>query len=128
MAITNAHQDESNGKSVDENMIVLKMRIKKMKVLESGGGAKGGGMAAPPSSDHWTEWEKKVFRQYHEGVYDSIEMLQAYLMNTRPSVAMGIMALIAMSVPLCSSAVMMNFLKVAKGLLAGCHVCIDIDF
>ncbi|KAL8472676.1 hypothetical protein ACS0TY_029120 [Phlomoides rotata] len=122
VSIVNAHQD---GSEVDENMIVLRMRIKKIKVLESGGG--GGEGAAPPSSD-WSEWEKKVFTHYHEGVFDYMEMLQGCLMNTRPSVALGMMTLIAMSLPLSSSVVMMNVLKLAKGLLAGCHVCIDIDF
>ncbi|PIN08261.1 hypothetical protein CDL12_19180 [Handroanthus impetiginosus] len=125
LMIINAEKqdDQSEGKSVDENMIVLKMRIKKLKALETNNTNQG----SVQSSD-WKEWEKKVFTRYHEGVCDTMELLQAYLMNTRPSVALGILALVAMSVPLSSSVVMANVLKVAKGLLAGCHVCIDIDF
>lgn len=120
----NAQQGESERKSVDENMIVLRMRIKKMKVIEGGGG--NNDVVAP--SSEWKEWERRVFTHYHEGVCDSVEMLQSYLMNTRPSVALGMLALIAMSVPFSSSVVLANALKLAKGLLAGCHVCIDIDF
>ncbi|KAL2241431.1 UNVERIFIED_CONTAM: hypothetical protein Sindi_0784300 [Sesamum indicum] len=110
----------------DENMIVLKMRIKKLKVSESSRSTQEG-TAVAPSSD-WKEWEKKVFTRYHEGVCDSVELLQSFLMNTRPSVALGLLALVAMSVPVSSSVVVVNALKVARGLLAGCHVCIDIDF
>ncbi|KAH6784663.1 hypothetical protein C2S52_009622 [Perilla frutescens var. hirtella] len=120
--VINAQGGESEGKSVDDqSMIVLRMRIKKMKAIEGGEGA-----ATPPSE--WKEWERRVFTHYHEGVCDSVEMLQAFLMNTRPSVAVGMLALIAMAVPFSSSVVVVNALKVAKGLLAGSHVCIDIDF
>ncbi|GER48075.1 ABC transporter of the mitochondrion 2 [Striga asiatica] len=113
-------KNNDHGKSVDENMIVLKMRIKKMKALESIKNE-----ASKPSSD-WLEWENKFFRRYHENICDSMEFLQSYLMNTRPSVAMGMLILVAMSFS--SSVVMVNALKMAKELLAGCHVCIDINF
>ncbi|KAL1536968.1 hypothetical protein AAHA92_29535 [Salvia divinorum] len=123
-----AQQGGGDGKSVDENMIVLRMRIKKMKVIEGvGGGGEGEGeegVALP----EWKEWEKRVFTHYHEGVLDTVGLLQSYLMNTRPSVALGMVALIAMTVPFSTSVVVANALKVAKGLLAGSHVCIDIDF
>ncbi|KAL8044753.1 hypothetical protein ABFX02_08G066500 [Erythranthe guttata] len=119
--------DHERKSIIDEsNMIVLKMRIKKMKMLESNNNNNKEGAAAP-SSD-WNEWEKKIFTHYHEGVCDSMELLQSYLMNTRPSLALGALVLLAMSVPFSSSVVMVNALKVARGLLAGCHVCIDIDF
>ncbi|KAL0343406.1 UNVERIFIED_CONTAM: hypothetical protein Sangu_1228000 [Sesamum angustifolium] len=119
---------QGDRQNVDENMIVLKMRIKKLKVSESSGrNQEGTAAAAAPSSD-WKEWEKKLFTRYHEGVCDSVELLQSFLMNTRPSVALGLLALVAMSVPVSSSVVVVNALKVARGLLAGCHVCIDIDF
>ncbi|CAA0817259.1 Unknown protein [Striga hermonthica] len=115
-------KDDNNdpGKSVDDNMIVLTMRIKKVKVLESINNE-----AARPSSD-WLERENKFFTRYHENICDSMEFLQSCLMNTKPSVAMGMLILVAMSFS--SSVVMVNVLKMAKGLLAGCHVCIDIDF
>ncbi|KAG8384145.1 hypothetical protein BUALT_Bualt04G0087800 [Buddleja alternifolia] len=119
------NQGRNEGKSTDENMVVLKMRIKKLKVSEKISSNQGA--EAAPSKD-WKDWEKKIFTRYHESVFDSMELLQSYLMNTRPSLALGILTLVAMSVPLSSSVVMVNALKVARGLLAGCHVCIDIDF
>ncbi|CAI9766907.1 unnamed protein product [Fraxinus pennsylvanica] len=102
-------------------MSVLRLHIKKMKVLESRRTSQN------PSSD-WMEWEKRIFTRYHEDVCEAMALLQTYLMNTRPSVALGVLALVAMSVSLSSSTAMVNVLKIAKGLLEGCHVCIDIDF
>ncbi|KAG6392585.1 hypothetical protein SASPL_146809 [Salvia splendens] len=123
-----AQQGGGEGNSVDENMIVLRMRIKKMKVIESVGGGEGEGEEGVVAAPEWKEWEKRVFTHYHEGVLDTVGLLQSYLMNTRPSVALGMLALIAMTVPFSTSVVVSNALKVAKGLLAGSHVCIDIDF
>ncbi|KAI3462583.1 hypothetical protein Pfo_019246 [Paulownia fortunei] len=123
--LVNAKQGgESEGESVNENPIVLRLRIKKLKVLEAN---KNQDQARLPSSD-WNEWERKLFTHYHEDVFEAMELLQSYFMKTRPSVALGVLALVAMSVPLSQSDFLGNALKVAKGLLAGCHVCIDIDF
>lgn len=120
---------DSERKSIDDKMIILRMRIKKMKVLEARtSGDKDQGIASQRPSSDWKDWEKKLFTHYHEDVCQGIELLQSYLMNTRPSVALGTLMLLAMSVPLSSSVVMGNVLKVARGLLAGCHVSIDIDF
>ncbi|KAL2531638.1 hypothetical protein Adt_04989 [Abeliophyllum distichum] len=121
--VVNAKKGDNEGESssVDENMSVLRLHIKKMKMLESSR------TSQQPSSD-WMEWEKKIFTRYHEDVCEVMALLQSYLMNTRPSVALGVLALVAMSVPLSSSVAMVNVLKIAKGLLEGCHVCIDIDF
>lgn len=112
----------------DENMIVLRMRIKKMKVIEGKKMKVREGDDDDVAATEWKEWERRVFTHYHEGVCESVEMLQSYLMNTRPSVALGVLALIAISLPFSSSVVLANALNLAKALLAGSHVCIDIDF
>lgn len=112
----------------DENMIVLRMRIKKMKVIEGKKMKVIEGDDDDVAAAEWKEWERRVFTHYHEGVCESVEMLQSYLMNTRPSVALGVLALIAISLPFSSSVVLANALNLAKALLAGSHVCIDIDF
>ncbi|XP_075475614.1 uncharacterized protein LOC142506804 [Primulina tabacum] len=118
------NEDNDAGKSsVDENMIVLRMRIKKMKALEVASKER-----VTPSSEDSKEWEKKLFALGHENVYETTENLQSYLMKTKPSVALGMLALFVMCVPLSSPFAVDNVLKVVKGLLAGCHVCIDIHF
>lgn len=89
-------KDGYNGKTVDENMIVLRERIRKLKAemeMESGG---GGGDRLP---DNWMEWEKKYTYSggYHSDIYEGIAMLQRFLMETRPSVALGLVAGLAFS-------------------------------
>ncbi|KAL3346235.1 hypothetical protein AABB24_024927 [Solanum stoloniferum] len=88
--VINARFDQYNGGGrskniVDENMIVLRMRIKDMKLLETG----------PPSN--WMGWEKKYFAHYNEDVCEAIGLLQMYLMETRPAFALGMLALICFS-------------------------------
>ncbi|KAL2499475.1 hypothetical protein Adt_25030 [Abeliophyllum distichum] len=120
--VVNAKQGDNEAKSVDENMIVLRMRIKKMKMLEASSGSQ-----EMPNSN-WKEWEKKYCRHYLEDICEGVGLLQSFLMNTRPSLALGMLTLIAMTVPLSTYVVLFNALKVAKGLLAGSHLSIDIDF
>ncbi|KAK4711991.1 hypothetical protein R3W88_006504 [Solanum pinnatisectum] len=91
--VINARFDQYNrgGRSkniVDENMIILRMRIKDMKLLET---EKSG----PPSN--WMGWEKKYFARYNEDVCEAIGLLQMYLMETRPALALGMLALICLS-------------------------------
>ncbi|XAR51487.1 hypothetical protein NMG60_11006127 [Bertholletia excelsa] len=78
-----------NGRLVDENMIVLRVRIREMKMSEPG-------FEFPPE---WTEWEKKFYEHYNMHVCEAVGFLQSVLMNTRPGLAIGVMALMAMSVP-----------------------------
>ncbi|XAR51488.1 hypothetical protein NMG60_11006129 [Bertholletia excelsa] len=78
-----------SGRLVDENMIVLRVRIREMKMSESG-------FELPPE---WTEWEKKYYEHYNIHVCEAVGYLQSVLINTRPGLAIGMMALIAMSVP-----------------------------
>ncbi|GKC89953.1 hypothetical protein Tco_1150602 [Tanacetum coccineum] len=83
-------KDGRSGKMVDENMIVLRERIRKMEEIEYDGGDNG-------LPNNWMEWEKTyVFSgSYHANVYDVIAFLQRLLMETRPSVALGMVAVLA---------------------------------
>ncbi|KAJ8545910.1 hypothetical protein K7X08_018493 [Anisodus acutangulus] len=63
--VVNARFDQHNrggSKNVDENMIVLRMRIKELEAGKSG-----------PSSN-WMGWEKKYFAHYNEDVCEAIEL------------------------------------------------------
>ncbi|RWW46575.1 hypothetical protein BHE74_00047485 [Ensete ventricosum] len=77
------------GGLVDENMIVLRRRIHEMKMAERN-------YEAP---SEWMDWEKRYYARYHADVSDILCLLQTLLMNTRPSVAIGLMAVLALSVP-----------------------------
>ncbi|KAJ0954445.1 hypothetical protein HanRHA438_Chr00c17g0851511 [Helianthus annuus] len=72
---------DDGGNLVDENMIVLRMRIKELEIEERGG--------LGPQADKWMEWEKKYYGSYIRDVCEAMMMLQMCLMNTRPSLALG---------------------------------------
>ncbi|KAF7827703.1 putative Mediator of RNA polymerase II transcription subunit 18 [Senna tora] len=88
------------GRLVDENMIVLRKRIHEMKMMEKN--------YEPPSD--WMEWEKRYYTSYDSIICDVMGVLQRNLMNTRPSLALGMMALIAMSVPTSSAFLLYHLL------------------
>ncbi|CAL5372558.1 unnamed protein product [Camellia sinensis] len=94
---------------VDEGMIVLRMRIRELKLSE---------MSHVLPSD-WMEWEKKYYENYNEDVCEAMGWLQSVLMNTRPSLAMGMVALVALSLPFSSFVFILQAIEVAKGKEGG---------
>ena len=103
------------GRLVDENMIVLRMRIRDMKTLEMDHEAN-----QPPSE--WTEWEKQYFTYYKEDVYEGIGLLQNYLMNIRPCLALAFVALFMLSVPISSGFVIFHVTEMTKHIFSGLHL------
>lgn len=93
-------------------MIVLRKRIHEMKMVERN--------YEPPS--HWMEWEKRCFTSYDSLVCEIVGVLQSQLMNTRPSLALGLFVLIAFSVPISSTLVFSHFLQITKIVFDGFHV------
>jgi len=61
------------------------------------------------------EWEK----QYYVRICEAMELLQFEVMNTRPSLALGMVArsLIMLSVPTSMVVIMFHLVEVAKGIL-----------
>lgn len=91
---------------VDENMIVLRMRINEMKMVERN-------CEAPAD---WMEWEKRYYGSYDSDICKGVGMLQRFLMNTRPGVALGMLALVGFSVPSSVLLVLINLIEVGKGV------------
>ncbi|KAL6324776.1 hypothetical protein AAG906_018303 [Vitis piasezkii] len=85
------------GKLVDENMIVLRMRIREMKMLR----------------------RKRYYERYNGDVCEAVGLLQSYLMNIRPSLALGFLALITLSVPISTAVVILHAIEMARGILSG---------
>ncbi|XVE72158.1 hypothetical protein DITRI_Ditri11bG0016400 [Diplodiscus trichospermus] len=102
----NYGRDDYQGKLVDESMIVLRMRIKEIKVLEK--------KDEVPSN--WMEWEKQYFLHYNEDIFRAIGLLQNYLMDIRPSLALGIMALLMFSVSISTFSFLLRCFKIAEGI------------
>ncbi|XP_019417677.1 PREDICTED: uncharacterized protein LOC109328594 [Lupinus angustifolius] len=96
---------------VDESMIVLRLRIKemKMKMME---------MNDNEAPCEWMEWEKKCYDHYDEDVCEAIGFLQCFFMSLRPSVALGLLTLVVMSVMICLGVGFFYALDIARTLLS----------
>ncbi|XP_039043929.1 uncharacterized protein LOC120183272 [Hibiscus syriacus] len=98
---------------VDENMIVLRKRIHEMKMIERN--------YEPPAD--WMEWEKHYYTSYDSIICDVLGVLQSMLMNTRPSLAVGMVALIVLSFPASAAFVVLNAVDVTKRIVeTGIHL------
>ncbi|GKC71393.1 hypothetical protein Tco_1117276 [Tanacetum coccineum] len=103
--VVNAERGANDkGKLVDDNMIVLRMRIKEVEMEEMDG-------LPPTISENWMKWEKEYYEDYNKDVCEAMGMLQMYLMNTRPSLVLGTLALLMLSVSLSTSVVIYSFTK-----------------
>ncbi|GFS36890.1 hypothetical protein Acr_00g0048550 [Actinidia rufa] len=107
-------EDYGGSRVVDENMIILRMRIRQAEVSEG----------RHEVLSNWMEWEKKYYAQYYnEDVCEGVGLLQSFLMNTRPCLALGMGAILALSVPISSFVVIAHAIEVAKWVLSGFLLC-----
>ncbi|KAK9277470.1 hypothetical protein L1049_007014 [Liquidambar formosana] len=98
---------------VDESMIVLRKRIHEMEMVERN--------HEPPRD--WMEWERRYYSNYDSDICEAVGFLQSQLMNVRPSLALGMMALIALSVPTSTAVIVFHLVELAKGIsFAGLHL------
>ncbi|XP_051146226.1 uncharacterized protein LOC127261847 [Andrographis paniculata] len=96
---------------VDENMIVLRHRIRQVKAAEAEPGRE-----APPE---WMDWEKEMYRDgaYESMIFDVVARLQSCLVETRPSLALGMAAVVAVGVPTATAAAVVGLLQFLIGLV-----------
>lgn len=94
------------GRLVDESMIVLRKRIHEMNLIERN-------YEAP---SNWMEWEKRYYTNYDSIICEAMGILQTQLMNTRPSVAIASMALVAITVPTSSALLFLHLFDLVKAL------------
>ncbi|KAJ4975006.1 hypothetical protein NE237_008180 [Protea cynaroides] len=97
--------DSGRGKLVDENMIVLRMRIQEMKMVES---------SQERLPEDWMEWEKRYYTHYDSDICEAVGLLQTQLMKTRPSVALGMVALVTLSVPMLMFMVALHLMELSE--------------
>ncbi|CAN8266972.1 unnamed protein product [Cochlearia groenlandica] len=103
------HYYYGGGRLVDENMIVLRKRIHETKMVERN--------YEPPS--HWMDWEKRFYSTYDSAICDSVGLLQSFLMNSRPTVAIATLLLVIISVPVSSSVFAFRLLDLLNWAFAG---------
>ncbi|KAL5809974.1 hypothetical protein ACOSQ4_026542 [Xanthoceras sorbifolium] len=99
-----------SGRTVDEDMIVLRMRIREQKMLEM--------RSEPPPN--WMEWEKKYYANngYGEDICEALGFLQNYLMNMRPAFALGLIALIALSLVVFTGIAVFHAVQLAQIIIS----------
>ena len=100
------------GRVVDESMIILRKRIHEMKVVERN--------YEPPVE--WAKWEKQYFACYDEIICNFVGIIQLQLMNTRPCLALGMIGLVAMSVPASTVMIFSHVMEVANGVFSTVHL------
>ncbi|XP_018805973.1 uncharacterized protein LOC108979706 [Juglans regia] len=107
-----AHDQNHSSRMVDENMIVLRKRIHEMKMVERN--------YEPPSD--WMDWEKRIYTSYDSFICGVMGFLQSQMMNSRPSLTLGMLVLIILSVPTSAAVVFFHLMEIIpKGILAGIH-------
>ncbi|XP_071687227.1 uncharacterized protein [Rutidosis leptorrhynchoides] len=80
---------KKDGQMVDENMIVLRERIRKIEAETE---------CDNQYPDNWMEWEKTYVYNggYHSDVYEAVAFLQRFFMDNRPSVVLGLVVFFAL--------------------------------
>ncbi|KMT18618.1 hypothetical protein BVRB_2g027480 [Beta vulgaris subsp. vulgaris] len=69
----------------------------------------------PPKE--WMEWEKQMYAQYDEYICMVLGVVQTQLMNSRPGVALGALALLTLSVPTSVILLAFHFAQVADKII-----------
>ncbi|CAN4083147.1 unnamed protein product [Withania somnifera] len=92
------------GRLVDESMIILRKRFHEMKVIERN--------YEPPVE--WMEWEKQYYANYDELICNLVGCLQMQLLSTRPSLALGMLVLLLISIPASTAMIFSHFIHLAK--------------
>lgn len=103
------NRKRSDGRMVDEGMIVLRKRIHEMKMAERN--------YEPPAE--WMGWEKKYYTSYQSMIYDLVGVLQSHLIDIRPSLVLVAIALLAISVPTTSALAVFHCIGITKAFLSG---------
>ncbi|XP_008806268.1 uncharacterized protein LOC103719004 [Phoenix dactylifera] len=100
------------GRLVDEDMILLRKKIHEMRMAETN--------YEPPSN--WMEWEKRYYTSYDSDVCEVLGLLQTLLMNTRPSLAIGMAALLLFSVPTSVILILYHLMEASTSILSASHL------
>ncbi|KAM6546362.1 hypothetical protein CsatB_027098 [Cannabis sativa] len=111
-------RDYGGSRIVDENMIMLRLRIQEIKQLEIDEANHKECENGSWLRSEWMEWEKQYFEYYIDDVYEGIGLLQNYLMNIRPALALGFLLLVMLSVPNSSGFLFFHMVEIAKQLLS----------
>lgn len=98
---------------VDEDMVVLRKRIQEIRITDESISEQSG----------WMEWEKEYYMTvYSSDVCELVGLLQRYLMNTRPSLAIGTFLLVLICVPTSLGLLLHHLMVVSGSVLSALHI------
>ncbi|KAF3784355.1 hypothetical protein EJ110_NYTH06638 [Nymphaea thermarum] len=107
-ASRDADDREFDGRIVDDNMFVLRRRIHEMKMV-------GRNYESPAG---WADWEKKYHVAYASHVCEGVGLLQRFLISTKPSVGVGMLVVVGLSLPTAASVVLFNLIGACNWILS----------
>lgn len=94
---------------VDEDMIVLRKRIHEIRI----------GDESIPEPSGWMQWEKEYYMTaYPMDVCEVVGLLQRFLLSSRPSLAIGTVLLVMLSVPTSLGFLLYRLLEVFSSVLS----------
>eukprot|EP00253_Pinus_taeda_P006206 PITA_06206 len=93
---------------VDAEMIVLRKRMQELRMQETN--------YSPPQ--HWMKWEKEWSVTYNSDICEFVGWLQKMLINTRPFVAIAVLALILLSLLVFVLLLLFQIFQVSAPLIA----------
>ncbi|KAI9085632.1 hypothetical protein K1719_032475 [Acacia pycnantha] len=106
---TSGGREHQWGREVDENMIVLRLRIREIKMMEK--------KKYEEEDCGMMRWEREYYEgEYGEHICEALGLLQSYLMTVRPCLAAGIVLLVALSVSISSGLLLFNSIDTMKAL------------
>lgn len=108
----NCNGGGGGGRLVDEGMVVLRRRIHEMEAAERGWD--------PP--EEWAAWEKEWYATYDADVCQQlVGVLQAFLVNSRPGVGVGLVAVLMLAVPASAFVLVSLLLDASRAVVSNLH-------
>ncbi|XP_066364205.1 uncharacterized protein [Miscanthus floridulus] len=102
----NGSSSSEGGRLVDEDMATLRRRIREARAKSSSeendtfdADVDAGPGAGIPLQTEWTELERRHHGSYVAGVRSAVGLLEVLLVNTRPGLGAGLLAMLLLGVP-----------------------------
>ncbi|PKA63505.1 hypothetical protein AXF42_Ash005400 [Apostasia shenzhenica] len=103
------------GGLVDENMVVLRRRIRELQSEEEN--------FCDDRTAGWMEWEQRYYgSSYGSDVCEAVGLLQALLLSTRPAIAVGVGVAVAAGVPAAGVIIFVQIVGALGSILQGIHL------
>ncbi|EES18510.1 uncharacterized protein LOC8082977 [Sorghum bicolor] len=114
----NGSSSSEGGRLVDEDMATLRRRIREARA-EDDGIFDADVDAGIPLPTEWTELERRHHGSYVAGVRSAVALLEVLLVNTRPGLGAGLLAVLLLGVPASLFLVCAQLIQAADSVWSG---------